>query len=74
MNIYKKLQPFIFPLLFYLLFGFFDISFFDTYQCDSGSINENLDITNDNYENNDNTMARDLGKLHFLDRVRRKVS
>ncbi len=75
MKIYKILQPFIILLFLYLLFGIFDVSFFDVYLCDNGSINDNSHENNyDNNENGDNTMTRDLGKLHFLDRVRRKVS
>jgi hypothetical protein len=80
MNIYKLLQPFIIPLFLYLLFGLFDISLFDSYLCDSGSINDNIqENVDNNYENNENngngdTITRDLSSLHFLDRVRRKLS
>lgn len=76
MNIYKILQIFIIPLFLYLLFGISDISLFDSYLCDSGSINEIVynNDNNDNGDNGDNTVTRDLVRLHFLDRVRRKLS
>jgi len=79
MKINKILQPFIITLFLYLLFGFFDISFFDNYICDSGSINENINENVDNFNenNNDNdgdTTARDFTKLHLMDRIRRRLS
>lgn len=72
MSIYKILKPFIILLFLYLLFGIFDISLFDSYLCDSESNNEIVDNSQDNNDNN--SFTRDLGKLHFLDRVRRKLS
>ena len=74
-NYYKIIQYFVFLVLLLLLFDFFDLSLFDTYLCDSGSNNDDInDNVNDINTNDDDTTTRDIARLHLLDRVRRRFS
>jgi hypothetical protein len=57
-------------ILFLFLFYFYDVFLSSINYCDSGSINEVSDVNLDN----ENNQSRHLSELHFIDRVRRRIS